>query len=51
MLSAGETIARGQDVGVIGAQDADAISENLLEQRCGTFEITPVPTGFGEGVE
>ena len=51
MLSAGEVIARGQDVGVIGVQDADAISENLLEQRCGAFEITPVPTGIGERVE
>ena len=36
---------------MIGAQDADAISENFLEQGGGIFEIAPVSAGIGEGVE
>ena len=36
---------------MIGAQNADAISEDFLEQGGGIFDIAAVSAGISEGVE
>ena len=50
LSGAGEVVAGGEGVGVVGAQDALAVGEGLFEQIDGLFESARVLVGAGEVV-
>ena len=50
LVGAGEVVARGQGIGVVGAQDTGAVFEVLLVQGDGFVESARVLVGAGEVV-
>ena len=50
LVGAGEVVAGGQGVGVVGAQDAQAVGEVLLVQGDGLAEVAGRFVGAGEVV-
>ena len=49
LVGGSEVVSEDLGVGVVGAQDAQAVGEVLLVQGDGLVEVAGVPVGAGEG--